>query len=1172
MPISATDLNKAYLAYFGRPADVSGKQFFANKELADVVATFDGSAESQALYGGDTTAKINAIYNNLFNRDAEPAGLLYWLGQINSGKITPTGAALSILNGAAGSDATAVANKLAAADAFVSAIDTTAEIVGYSGMDAVASARTWLKSVDSTAASLTAAVAGAQAAVTAAAASGTGEGGGGYQLTSGTDVRSANVFTGGLVYTPGGDDRVNSLQDEDRLTGTGTNPTLNATLGNANDNGDTIVTPTLNGIQTVNVAFTGSGGNAVTGLDLQDATGLETVNVTRVTAASNTARIENIQSALDNMSVKNSNANNAGVIEFSFGANVLRGDNTGSLVLNNVQVATVNVGRNTSGMASGVGLQGYEQLTLESKGSTNSVTNLNLPMDTGTVGKLTITGTEDLTIGGSANIVNVTNNALLEGLSVYTANTGIAQAGGRIAAINASALDGDLTLVLDNVLDIGKAETSGVVQDVTVTGGKGNDTFVLYDAVQAGDVIDGGEGSDTLLFYAGSSIASVAKGMENASFLIDADTANTITADFDNLASITATTVRNIGSDLVGGVLVSDAEAGGTVTLYDMSAAQAAAITIQHATTGNNQIAQTTLEVAVKANTAADTLGVTIAEGLNVDQRSNFTIDTVVANTTTSTTASASTFENVTLTDSDSESNSVELQNFVQHTGTVKLTGGKAGTYLNLDVNTSGADVTNNRSGVDALATGVQQGLYGLDTDGAAVDLTTGSVIDVGALVTQVRLGAATIDASGEASNVIIRVSTNAASVVGAQNIAMGIGADTVIFDNLNDTRAGLTISDTVAGSTGADTLVIDGNGVNINLGASEWTNVSGFETMRLAGLGGAFNYTLTLTDTLIDTNAADGNLLNIISDNDFANDTASAADTVTIASSQESAVIIDARTLSASNSFTFNGEEGPTRVIDRFIFADANINGKSVIDGGAVDNVVATNSIANSDVIEVRNQAVATAGDLANIKNVGTIAFNNDQATAQRLTLQLNDTVIDSMVDSYHVSAATAGRVESLNVTLIDTGVLEVAGVGLDLDVTGITGKSALNVTLNNTAAGTAVDNLQLSASGGIVTVNNFDTVANGLAIPGGPDKIILSLSSFAAMTSVVGAGFSVGAEFVANATGVAGAAANRIVFDTVTGNLWYDADGSGVGQSVRIATLTGVADLAAADFTIIA
>ena len=35
---------------------------------------------------------------------------------------------------------------------------------------------------------------------------------------------------------------------------------------------------------------------------------------------------------------------------------------------------------------------------------------------------------------------------------------------------------------------------------------------------------------------------------------------------------------------------------------------------------------------------------------------------------------------------------------------------------------------------------------------------------------------------------------------------------------------------------------------------------------------------------------------------------------------------------------------------------------------------------------------------------------------------------------------------------------------------------------------------------------------------------------------------------------------------------DVWYDADGNGAGASVLIATLTGVVDLAAGDFVIVA
>ena len=92
-------------------------------------------------------AQINAIYQNLFNRDAEPAGLTYWSQEVQAGRISAAGAALAIFQGAQGADRTAAANKIQIATAFVGQLDTNAEIIGYSGTAAAASARAFLRTV-----------------------------------------------------------------------------------------------------------------------------------------------------------------------------------------------------------------------------------------------------------------------------------------------------------------------------------------------------------------------------------------------------------------------------------------------------------------------------------------------------------------------------------------------------------------------------------------------------------------------------------------------------------------------------------------------------------------------------------------------------------------------------------------------------------------------------------------------------------------------------------------------------------------------------------------------------------------------------------------------------------------------------------------------------------------
>ena len=193
--------------------------------------------------------------------------------------------------------------------------------------------------------------------------------------------------------------------------------------------------------------------------------------------------------------------------------------------------------------------------------------------------------------------------------------------------------------------------------------------------------------------------------------------------------------------------------------------------------------------------------------------------------------------------------------------------------------------------------------------------------------------------------------------------------------------------------------------------------------------------------------------MLNVINDNDANNDQSGVSTGTfwldTAGTAAESGVTIDARTLNAQNHFTYNGEEGATRTADRFMFTDANINGGNTIDGGAIDNLTDSPTFAaNGDIMEVRNTATVTAGDMQNLSNIGTIAGVNDQAVAQTLDLELTDGVIDSMVHSYHT--ATTLEVETLNVQM--NAITDIAGpvaaMGLTLDATGMSGKTAAIVT----------------------------------------------------------------------------------------------------------------------------
>lgn len=57
----------------------------------------------------------------------------------------------------------------------------------------------------------------------------------------------------------------------------------------------------------------------------------------------------------------------------------------------------------------------------------------------------------------------------------------------------------------------------------------------------------------------------------------------------------------------------------------------------------------------------------------------------------------------------------------------------------------------------------------------------------------------------------------------------------------------------------------------------------------------------------------------------------------------------------------------------------------------------------------------------------------------------------------------------------------------------------------------------------------------------------------------------------FVSNATGNATNATQRFVYNNTTGELFYDADGSGVGAKEKIATLNGLPSITSSDFNIV-
>ena len=146
MQTSQQLVSSFYLAYYGRPADVNGLAYWTQQldksggNLSDIVDAFANSAESTANFGGLTAPQhISLLYQQLLSRSPEQAGAAYWLGEVDAGRITLAKMAISLYEGALGSDTTTVQVRQQVADQFTAAL--AANGTGYSGLAAIEAAR-----------------------------------------------------------------------------------------------------------------------------------------------------------------------------------------------------------------------------------------------------------------------------------------------------------------------------------------------------------------------------------------------------------------------------------------------------------------------------------------------------------------------------------------------------------------------------------------------------------------------------------------------------------------------------------------------------------------------------------------------------------------------------------------------------------------------------------------------------------------------------------------------------------------------------------------------------------------------------------------------------------------------------------------------------------------------
>jgi hypothetical protein len=539
-------IQEVYIALFGRPADPIGLRFYNeatdNGNNLDAVGDLSNSPEYLDRFEGMSDVQmINQIYQDLFGRDADAQGLLFYTAQLQSGAASVQDIAIRIIDGATGSDQVTIDAKVAAANLFTASLDQGNEIVAYSGDVGIEFGQEFLRDIR------TAADVPTQAEVDADiaefVATDPQNNGPTFTLTSGVDD---------LVGTSG-NDTFQGIVGQTGAFGTGTLNTFDAIDGGAGTDTLNLVVRTstladnldIRNVEIVNLDQTNTTLNSVNasafGADVEQLWQIE--NATSVTglADGQTAGFRATSGAAITVA--------AGAASVAIALDGVDSGSTFTVVdsgtLDNA-LNTVSVSGSVAADANNASAARVLNLDIEGAGGTNGITDINLSLTTNTTLNVGA-GFENVeTIDASGSTGGITA-AFAGASSILDLESIVSGSGNDNITAGLARLDGEVSIstgagndTIQVLLGVdGDADTSAAL---TLTGGAGNDSFVFAGGnisaednaddgftntvtitdFSAGDLlnIDGFDG-----FSAQIAVNNVIDGLEDDATLYDAVTA-----------------------------------------------------------------------------------------------------------------------------------------------------------------------------------------------------------------------------------------------------------------------------------------------------------------------------------------------------------------------------------------------------------------------------------------------------------------------------------------------------------------------------------------------------------------------------------------------------------------------------------------------------------------------
>lgn len=608
MAITA-EIQALYIAYFNRPADPIGLNFWVNAAnaaggTAAVANAFSASAEYKDTYAGKSYVEIvDSLYVNLFGRHAEADGLIFWSTELQTGRLNVGNIAVAIQGGAQNADKIAVESKVAAATAFTTNVASTgSSIVGYVGAAANQVARDWLSTVTdptSLASAITETALDAVAANVIAAHDATTNVGSSFATTASTDTllgTSMNdTFNVGVTDVP-----ATTLNALDSIDGGAGIDTLNV----ENTGGVNVLTGTIKNIEVIN--FKGAG-NVNGNTAIAAPTGSTAINFVS-TADTAVALTGLTKQSIGLNAVADTTVVTAGYAASQTSAAVAATGLVGSATVNLTGTGLTSVAISIDGTATGKSLT-VDGATLTSATVVASAAST-VALTGAALAAVTVSGKGAVDLAGtSADLATLTATAAVGGVTydntgsttAFTANTGagddtLTLVGAQIAAISTGVGDDTVTVA-----------TSAAAAAATIDLGAGNDTFDIGAGLTKGVTLTGGEGTDTIaatkagyaaFVTAFDTAASLAKITGFESLSITDVLANSDALVLGKIAGVTSAQLAGVATG--GTATVSGVGAAGTIILKgDLATNDGALVVTLADSTGKadvlNVVANTTI-------------------------------------------------------------------------------------------------------------------------------------------------------------------------------------------------------------------------------------------------------------------------------------------------------------------------------------------------------------------------------------------------------------------------------------------------------------------------------------------------------------------------------------------------------------------------------------------------